>query len=131
MRPSVAGDDRLERVDDVGLERLVGEIEHGLRRVERLEQRAGVVAEDVGHLAGGEAGLDEVVAFAAARMGLDLDLDAGILGLERRLEPLGRRDVGRVVVDVVGERYLVLGQAGTGEAERQRDAGRRRQQAAP
>ena len=78
--------DRLERVDDIGLERLVGQIEHGLRRVERLEQRAGIVAEDVGHLAGREAGLDEVVALAAARVGLDLDLDVGVLGLERGLE---------------------------------------------
>ena len=110
--------DRLERVDDVGLERLVGQIEHGLRRVQRLEERAGVVAEDVRHLARRKPRLHEVVALAAARMGLDLDLYVGVLGFEGGLEALGRRHVGRIVVDIVGERHLGAGDRRRGEAQR-------------
>ena len=74
----------LNAVEDVGLERLVGQVDQVLRRVERLEQRARVVEEHVGHLAGREAGLDDVVALAAARTRLDLDLDVGVLRPRRR-----------------------------------------------
>ena len=48
---------------------------------ERLQQRARVVLEDVVHLAGGEARLDQVVALGALRPGLDVDRDVGVLGL--------------------------------------------------
>ena len=70
----VAGRDRRqERLGDVRDERLAGQVDEGLGRVERLQQRARVVVEDVVHLARGESRLDDVVAFVPPGMGLDLD----------------------------------------------------------
>ena len=105
--PSGAVTTGLNESMTLACQRLVGEVEHGLRRVERLEQRAGIVAEDVGHLAGREPGLDEVVAIGAAGARLDLDLDVGIGGLEAGLHVLGDLHVEREVVDEVGERHVL------------------------
>ena len=57
---------RDERVDDVVEHRVTGEVDDRLRRVERLQQRARVVEEHVGHLVRRQAGLDDVVAVGAA-----------------------------------------------------------------
>ena len=86
--------DRLERVDDIGLEWLIGQIHQVLRRVEGVEQGARVVAKHITHLGGRQLSLDKVVALAAARVRFDVDLYVRVLGLERLLQPLGGRDVG-------------------------------------
>ena len=69
-------------------------------RIERAEERAGVVAEEVRHIAGRQPRLDEVVALASARVSLDLDRDARVLRFERGLQTFGGGDVRRIVVDV-------------------------------
>ena len=56
-------------------ERLFRDVYQGVGGVQGLQQRAGVVLEDVGHLARREARLDEVVALGACRPSLDVYRD--------------------------------------------------------
>ena len=81
----------------------------------------GVVPEDVGHLAGREAGLDDVVALGALGPRLERDRDVRVqrrVGIGERLRP-SDRDVG--AVDEEGELDGVLRQRG----RRQRSCGER------
>ena len=102
--PPLARDRRQVRLLDVRDERLAGQVDERVGRVEGLQQRARVVVEHVGHVAGGEAGLDEVVALGATGVRLDLDRHVRVerrVGVDQALEPRLRHVV---VVDEVGQR---------------------------
>ena len=93
-----------ERLDDVGDERLLREVDERVGRIQGLEQRAGVVPEDIGHVARRQARLDDVVAFGAPRPALDVD---GHVGMQRHVgvgKRFGRSLVGLAIVDEVGQR---------------------------
>ena len=69
-----------EHVLDVGDVRLLREVDERVGGVERLQQRAGVVEEDVVHLARGQTRLDQVVAVGASWPGFDGELHIRVLG---------------------------------------------------
>ena len=80
------------------------QVDERLRRIERLQERAGVVPEDVRHITGGELGLDQVVAFGAAGTALDVDGDVRVLRRVGLGEGLGELLVRLRIVDQVFQR---------------------------
>ena len=99
------GHGRQEGFGDVGDVRLARDVDESFGRIQGLEQRAGIVEEEVGHFTGGQPRLDDVVAIRAARSAFDGDGHIRILrhvGLGQRL---GHRLVGFGVIDEIGQRH--------------------------
>ena len=100
-----------------------GQVGEALGRPQRLEQRAGVVLEDVGHLAGREPGLDHVVALGPARTLLDLEGDLGMQFRVGRGQRIGLGDGGRICRNEHRQGHL-LRPSGGGDRQRRCGDGR-------
>ncbi|EPX87881.1 hypothetical protein ruthe_00086 [Rubellimicrobium thermophilum DSM 16684] len=105
------GDDLLETVEDIRLPLDVRQVEQRLFRPQRLEERAGIVVEDVGHFAGRKAGLDDVVALRSAGALFDVEGDIGMRRAVGGGQGLHRADRFGVAVDQDGQRHIGRGHA--------------------
>ena len=74
-----AANNLLERVKNTSFRGKVGKVGYRFLRLQSLEQRTAIILEDIRHLAGREPGLDDVVAFGAARALLDVEADVRML----------------------------------------------------